>query len=191
MSYNPENFGDVADLAGLVQRRQNLKELRALNASLQASQESAKIQASLQDILFNFKIMTDRIDKVLNAGHPECLLMIHNTKTQFESSELSHEMFSSLEYKNLYIYLENYFAEIEIKARSVLGDSLYEKGQAQVLSLIRKQQLEKEAAERLEQENTRKAEKERSRSTLLLFAVVFGVIFLFIMIVAYAPNIKR
>ena len=191
MSYNPENFGDVADLAGVVQRRQNLNELRSLNASLQSSQESAKLQASLQDILFNFKIMTDRIDKVLNSGQPECLFMIHSTKAQFESSGLGHKMFPSLEYKNLYIHLDNYFAQIENRARDILGDSLYEKGQIQVLANARKQQLEKEAAENFQQECRRKAEKERNRSTFIIVAVVIVVISIYIVAVFSAPNIQR
>jgi len=179
VSYDPENFGDVADLAGVVQRRQNLNELRSLNASLQSSQESAKLRASLQDVLFNFKIMTDRIDKVLNAGQPECLLMIHTTKAQFESSGFGHEMFPSLEYKNLLIHLDNYFAEIENRARSILGDNLYEKGQAQVLANLRKQQLEKEAAERAEKMRLKTENDERTKSDNQMWLIIVGIIVLF------------
>ena len=179
MSYNPESLGDVADLAGLVQRRQNLNELRSLNASLQAGHESAKLQASLQDILFNFKIMTDNIDKILNGGHPECLVMIHNVKSQFESTGFSHEMFSSLEYKNLFLQLTTYFSDIDNKARNLLGDNLYRKGEMLVESHVRKQQSDKETAERAEQRRLKTWSDERTRTENQMWLILVGIIVIF------------
>ena len=117
MSFSPDNFGDVADLAGLVQRRQNLKELRALSANLQVSQEMAKLQATYQDILFNFKLMTEKIDQALDLGKPDSLLMIYEASAQYREFNLTHEMFSSLEYKTLLRQLDNYFDQIESKAK--------------------------------------------------------------------------
>lgn len=179
MSYNPENFGDVADLAGVVQRRQNLSELRSLNANFQAAHENAKLQASLQDILFNFKIMTDDIDKTLNGGHPECLVMIHNVKTQFESTGFSHEMFSSLEYKNLFLQLTTYLSDIDNKAMILLGDSLYNEGQILVQSHVRKQQDIKEAAERAEKQRLKKENDEIKKAENVTWLVIIGIVLLF------------
>lgn len=179
MSYNPENFGDVADLAGVVQRRQNLNELRSLNANFEAAHENAKLQASFQDTLFNFKIMTDNIDKTLNGGHPECLVMIYNVKSQFQSTGFSHEMFSSLEYKNLFLQLTAYLSDIDNKARNLLGDILYRKGEMLVESHLRQQQDNKEAAKRAEAQRLKKENDERLKSDNLMWLVIIGIVLLF------------
>ena len=180
MSFSPDNFGDVADLAGLVQRRQNLKELRALSANLQVSQEMAKLQATYQDILFNFKLMTEKIDQALDLGKPDSLLMIYEASAQYREFNLTHEMFSSLEYKTLLRQLDNYFDQIESKARKTLGDSLHQQGQLFVLDYIKQRKAQEEAATAAENERLSKIEKERRTAENYMWIFLVGVIVLFI-----------